>query len=237
MGAGKLIHPTGNVVPKIFHGYGPGTGIVGGPFTSEELATKNMDPTYTVRRGKVDVVLPMNGISTIDRPNNQYSTFDWGPVDLTDDEPDGQIANWAMQKLNNSYKKPFFLGVGFYRPHQPFFVPRKYFKYYSPHNIVLPPTIVGDLEDLSETGHNFALLPWTWGRHNTVVKHNQWREAVSGYLAAITFADAQVGKVLDALDTSPHADKTIIVFCSDHGWHLGEKEHWGNHSISGTNQK
>lgn len=233
MGAGKLIHPTGNVVPEAFHRYGPGTGIVGGPFTAEELATENMDPTYTVDRGPggLQVVLPMNGISTIDRPTNQFSTFDWGPVDLTDSEmPDGQIADWAVEQLGKAYDQPFFLAVGFYRPHQPFFVPRKYFEMYDEDTISLPPTIAGDLHDLPQAGKYFGLLPWSSGRHDTVMKHNQWKGGVRGYLAAITFADAQVGKVLDALDKSPYADNTIIVFFSDHGWHLGEKEHWGKHT-------
>ena len=231
MGAGKLIHPTGNVVPGLFDEYGPDTGCVGGPFTPEELATKSMDPTYTVKRGKLDVVLPMNGISTIDRPTNQFSTFDWGPVDLADDDmPDGQIARWATERLQRRYDKPFFLAAGFYRPHQPFFVPRKYFEMYPLEEVSLPPTIAGDLHDLSETGRNFALLPWTSGTHKTVTAHNQWHRAVQGYLASISFADAQAGRVIDELERSPHADNTWIVLWSDHGWHIGEKEHWGKHT-------
>ena len=231
MGAGKLIHPTGNVVPEAFHEYGPDTGCVGGPFTPEELATKNMDPTYTVKRGKIDVVLPMNGISTIDRPTNQFSTFDWGPVNLDDDDmPDGKIAKWAVERLHQNHTKPFFLAAGFYRPHQPFFVPKKYFDMYPLDDVSLPATIAGDLHDLSETARNFALLAWTSGTHQTVTKYNQWRKAVQGYLASISFADAQAGRIIDALERSRYANNTWIVLWSDHGWHLGEKEHWGKHT-------
>jgi len=231
MGAGKVIHPTGNVVPKAFSEYGPGTGIVGGPFTDEELRTTSMDPTYTVSRGKLQVVLPMNGISTIDRPNNKWSAFDWGPVDLTDDEmPDGKIANYGIKQLSKNYNKPFFLAVGFYRPHEPFFVPRKYFDMYNLKTIHIPPTVAGDLNDLPQIGKYFGLLPWTAGTHKTVTKHNKWKEGVRGYLAAISFADAQVGKVLDALENSAYNNETIIIFWSDHGWHLGEKEHWGKYT-------
>ena len=61
-------------------------------------------------------------------------------------------------------------------------------------------------------------------------KHRQWQEAIRGYLASIHFVDAQLGKLLDALDASPYADNTIVVLWSDHGWELGEKEHWGKHS-------
>jgi len=64
-----------------------------------------------------------------------------------------------------------------------------------------------------------------------VIAHNQWHKAVQAYLATISFVDAQIGKVLDALDRSEHADYTIVVLWGDHGWHLGEKEHWRKHAL------
>ncbi len=64
------------------------------------------------------------------------------------------------------------------------------------------------------------------GDHRKVLEHDQWHQAVQGYLASIAFTDAMVGKLLDALDASPYADNTIIVMWGDHGWHLGEKQHW-----------
>ena len=235
MGAGKLFHPgskhEGNVVLGQFHDYGPGPGIVGGPFNSRELATRNMSPVSIVDHGpgKLKAVLPMNGISTIDRPQNQYSTFDWGPVNVGDDEmPDGQVANWVVDKLHKDYSEPFFLAAGFYRPHQPFFVPQEYFDLFSRmEDIKLPDTISGDLHDVPYPGRNLATTAFTSGTHKTVSKYNQWREAVQGYLATNAFVDRQVGKLLEALRSSPYADNTLIVFWSDHGWHLGEKEHWG----------
>ena len=230
MGAGKIIHPTGNVITGQFHDYGPGTGVVGGPFTHDELATANMKPVNVIDRGpgNLKAVLPMNGISTIDRPQNQYSTFDWGPVNIGDDGmPDGQIANWAVEKLDEDYNQPFFLGVGFYRPHQPFFVPQEYFDRFESATVLLPETIAGDLHDVPLPGRQLALGAFTSGTHKTVSEYGQWREAVRGYLATIAFVDRQVGKVLQALRQSPHADNTIVVLWSDHGWHLGEKEHWG----------
>jgi arylsulfatase A-like enzyme len=63
--------------------------------------------------------------------------------------------------------------------------------------------------------------------HATVLQHKQWQDAVKAYLACVSFVDAQVGKLLDALDAGPHADNTVIVLWGDHGWHLGEKQHWG----------
>ena len=231
MGAGKINHGMGMVTRENWHDYGPDAGIVGGPFTHEELKTEGMAPRRAIRRDRLNCELPMNGISLIDRPSNQYSTFDWGPVDLTDEAmPDGKIALWAVDQLQHRRDKPFFLAVGFYRPHQPFFVPRKYFEMYDPKRISLPPTIAGDLADLSASAKHLALLPWTSGCHDTVMRHNQWLAGVHGYLAAISFADAQVGRVIDALDSGPHADNTLIVLWSDHGWHLGQKEHWGKHT-------
>ncbi|MCK4748593.1 MAG: sulfatase-like hydrolase/transferase, partial [Bacteroidales bacterium] len=118
---------------------------------------------------------------------------------------------------------------GFYKPHQPFFVPRKYFDLYELDKINLPPTIAGDLNDVPQPGKDFAHAAWSAGTHKTVVAHDKWYEGVLAYLATITFADAQVGKVLDALDRSSHSDNTWIILWSDHGWSLGQKEHWGKH--------
>ena len=75
----------------------------------------------------------------------------------------------------------------------------------------------------------YAHYPWS-GAFSTVQKYNQWQDALRGYLASIHFVDAQVGRLLDALDASPYKDNTIVVLWSDHGWELGEKEHWGKHS-------
>lgn len=230
MGAGKLIHPYNNVIPKAYHEFGPGVGIVGTPFTDFELSTENFDPTHTIDR--LNVTLPLNVISNMDRPENRWSTFDWGPLDITDDQmPDGQIANWAVEAIQKDHKDPFFIGVGFYKPHQPLFAPRKYFDMYDIEKISLPPTTQGDILDVGEASRMYALGTSTGGKHKTVVKYNQWKEGVLGYLATITFVDAQIGKVLDALDNSAYASNTLIVFWSDHGWHLGEKEHWGKQTL------
>lgn len=231
MGVGKIDHGATKVVDSDWDEYGPGTGVVGTPFTTDELLTDNMDPTVTVNRGNLHVTLPMNGMSTIDPPNMLLSTFDWGPLDIQDDDmPDGEIADWTVEQLNRNFSKPFFLAAGFYKPHLPWFAPRKYFDMYDEENITLPPFLEGDLNDLSQTGKDFALLAWTAGCHRTVLEHNQWKQAVHGYLAAISFVYAQIGEILDALEKSRYAGNTMIVFFSDHGYHLGEKEHWGKHT-------
>ncbi len=233
-GAGKINHAAGCVVKTDWTEYGPGTGVVGGPFSNEQLLQDNMDPTLTVTlpgHPNRKYTLPMNSISTIDRPLNMWSTFDWGPVDIPDDEmPDGRVANYGIDVLKRKHDKPFFLGVGLYRPHQPFFVPRKYFDMHPLEGVKLPPHIDNDLADIPEAGKLLALGAWTSGKHKTVVKHDQWKQGVQGYLAACSFTDANVGKVLDALDASEYADNTMVIFWTDHGWHLGEKEHWGKHT-------
>ncbi len=92
---------------------------------------------------------------------------------------------------------------------------------------MLPEVEVGDLDDLSEGAKTRAVSAETAGAHATVLKYNQWTAAVKSYLACTSFIDAQVGRLLDALDASPSANDTLIVLWSDHGWHLGEKQHWG----------
>jgi arylsulfatase A-like enzyme len=102
-------------------------------------------------------------------------------------------------------------------------VPRKYFDLFNESEIKLPATLKNDLKDVPTAGVKMAKPQ---GDHARVIKHNQWQKAVHGYLASIAFADEQVGRVLTALERSSHADNTIIVLWTDHGWHLGEKEHW-----------
>ena len=231
MGGGKINHGLGEHEPENWDLYGPGCGIVGTPFTHDELKCEGMMPAgrEIVRHGKVICRLPMNGgISLIDRPGNQWDTFDWGGVPLPDsDFPDGELSDWAVGRLQERHGKPFFLGVGIYKPHQPFFLPEGYFGQVDPMKIRLPETVADDLEDVPEAGQAYARVAWTSGTHETVVKHNQWRQAVAAYLATVAFADAQVGKVVDALDAGDYADNTWIVLWSDHGWTLGEKAHWG----------
>jgi len=160
---------------------------------------------------------PVNGI-----PRTAH--FDWGPLDVQDAEMgDAQVADWVIKQLNEQHTKPFFLACGMFRPHLPWYVPAKYFDQYPLTQIELPRTLATDLDDVPPAAVRMARPS---GDHAKVVKHKQWHLAVQGYLASIAFADAQIGRVLDALDHSQYADNTMIVFWTDHGWHLGEKQHW-----------
>lgn len=91
----------------------------------------------------------------------------------------------------------------------------------------LPPFAKDDLDDLSDDARRWAIEAVTAGSHSTVVKHGQWEEAVKAYLACTTFVDHQIGRLLDELDSGQFDDNTVIALWSDHGWHLGEKQHWG----------
>ncbi len=93
--------------------------------------------------------------------------------------------------------------------------------------MVLPQTTDDDLSDLPRSAREYALAPNTSGLHKSVEQYGQWEHAVSSYLASISYVDELVGNIMAALQKSAYADNTLVVLWSDHGWHLGEKEHWG----------
>lgn len=138
--------------------------------------------------------------------------------------PDHQIARMAAQYLRREHERPFFLSVGLKRPHMPWIVPKRYYDLYDEDQIPLPATIPDDLEDVPAAG--LAMIGATGKDHAKVVKQGAWRPVVHAYLASISFADAQLGRMLDALASGPNAENTIVCVWSDHGFHLGEKEHW-----------
>lgn len=151
--------------------------------------------------------------------------FDWGPVDAKPaDMGDYKLTDWAIDLLKTApAEKPLFLAVGYVKPHLPWYVPQEYFDRFPLADIKLPVTKENDLDDVPVSGKKMAGAE---GDHASVLKGDQWKKAVQAYLATISFLDDQVGRLLDGLDQSPRKDKTIIVWWTDHGWHLGEKEHW-----------
>jgi arylsulfatase A-like enzyme len=155
----------------------------------------------------------------------QYVETDWHAFDVSDEEFGGdyKVAEWVGKRLGREEEEPFFLACGIYRPHEPWFVPKKYFDLFPLEELVMPPGLKeGDLEDCPPVAKRLG--PNRYLAH--IRKEGQWRQAVQAYLASIAFADAMLGRVLDALRNGPNAENTIVVLWSDHGWHLGEKEHW-----------
>lgn len=140
-----------------------------------------------------------------------------------EDMPDYQCVSFGIEQLQKKHDKPFFLAIGLVKPHMPFSVPKKWFDMFPLESITLPPHMENDLDDVPPAGVRMAKPD---GDHAAILKSGRWKEAVQAYLATIAFADAQIGRLLDALDKSAYADNTIVCLWSDHGWSLGEKEHW-----------
>ncbi len=163
---------------------------------------------------------PINGISGAGH-------FDWGPVKVAEEQMgDYQVTEWIIEQIQRDHDKPFFLACGIFRPHLPWYVPPKHFTGLPSEAIQRPHTMPEDLADLSQKAVDIAHTGIRGNDHRAVTDNNQWQQAVRGYLASIRFADRQVGRVLRALKQAGHADDTIVVLWSDHGWHLGEKEAW-----------
>ncbi len=146
---------------------------------------------------------------------------------------DGQIANLAAAMLRDHVgsEQPFFLAVGFWRPHLPFVAPKKYWDLYESATIPLPdpPSAPTDVPAIalhsSREIKGYGLVPKDRDFTEQEIRHYR-----HGYYASISFMDAQIGEILDALDESSQADNTIIVFTSDHGFHIGEQTLWGKTS-------
>ncbi len=139
---------------------------------------------------------------------------------------DGKVALEAIKLLEQHKDRPFFLAVGFYKPHTPYVAPQKYFDPYPMEKIQLPEIAPESLKDVPAPA-----LASTQPRPYFGVTVNQARECKQAYYAAISFVDAQIGKVLDAVDRNKLWDNTVVVFWSDHGYHLGEHGLWMKQSL------
>lgn len=156
--------------------------------------------------------------------NDGVGGIKFAPLDCKDkDLSDWQIADYAIEQLGKKHDRPVFIACGLHKPHMPWNVPQKYYDLHPLDKIELPPHIEGDLADVPPAGVRMA---GPNGDHAKMLASGRWKEAVQGYLAAISYTDMNIGRLLDAYEKSPMRDNTIIVFWGDHGWHLGEKEHW-----------
>ncbi len=162
--------------------------------------------------------VPENG-----NPRFYRGHFDWSALEIDDEAmADAKVVRWAEGMLASEPDQPVFLAVGIYRPHVPWYTPSHWFEQYPKESVSLPNTKRDDLADVPEAGQAMARRAW----HRWMVEQGKWRDAVQAYLASLSFADAMVGRLLDALDAGPWAENTIVVLWSDHGYHLGHKEHW-----------
>lgn len=185
------------------------------------LASEGRDDSWTEWKG----LFPSVGGKELNLNGLDRSHFDWGPIEAAPaDMGDYKLTDWAINELRTApLDKPLFLAVGYVKPHLPWYVPQEYFDRFPLDSIQLPTVQSDDLNDVPSSGVRMANPA---GDHQAVVRAGQWKKAVQGYLATIAFVDDQVGRLLSGLEASPRAKKTIVVWWTDHGWHLGEKEHW-----------
>ena len=168
------------------------------------------------------------------RPFDKQTTPSWQALDVEDDElRDGKTAKRAVQVLKQIKEQQFFLTIGFYKPHLPLKAPRKYFELYDPQDFDLPASSVPP-----EDAPDRALTNWSAIRNyqdlpsgTTPLSDVKTLELIRAYAAATSYIDAQIGHVLDQLDTLGLSENTVIVFCGDHGHHLGEHGIWGKQTL------
>jgi arylsulfatase A-like enzyme len=171
-------------------------------------------------------------------PDQKISTFpghplwDWGVYPARDDQmPDYHIASWAEKRLTEKQDQPFWMGVGFYRPHVPQYAPQKWFDLYPLESLQLPKLIANDLNDIPSYGVDITRLKHINPTLEWVTQHKEWKPLVQSYLACVSFVDEQVGRVLTALENGDYGKNTFVVLFSDHGFHLGEKERFAKRSL------
>ncbi len=163
------------------------------------------------------------------RPGNFGGTLSWYASPRDDLlHTDGMLATdaeWVLERCAKDKSRPFFLAVGFYRPHTPYVAPQKYFAGYPQQDMPLVPGVAEDQQDLP------AMALGSHKKEHELLTDDLRQQAIQAYFASITFMDAQVGRVLDALERLGLAENTIVVFTSDHGYHLGEHGLWQKMSL------
>ncbi len=179
------------------------------------------------------------GVSKIKENKGKYgrTSTDWGAFPENDTlMPDHQSVNWAIERLQRNYEKPFFMGLGFLRVHVPLYVPQKWFDLYPLAEIETPPYKADDLNDIPDIGlkiNDLPMMPTTeWAKES-----GEWKKIVQAYLACISYVDYELGRVLDALESSKYASNTVVVLWSDHGYRLGEKGTFAKHALWETATK
>lgn len=149
---------------------------------------------------------------------------DWDRDDPTKLQQDTEQANRTIAVLKEKHDRPFFMVCGFYRPHGPWSVPKRYYQDFPIESVNLPPGYLpGDLEDLPKPGRWIAT---NRREHAAVVASGMWKSAIQALAASTAYIDEQIGRVVDALEQGPNARNTIVIFAADNGFHVGEKDHW-----------
>ncbi|MCD6596408.1 MAG: sulfatase [Bacteroidales bacterium] len=170
-----------------------------------ELVQGNPDGTLPIRGGNKMTIVKADGDDMV--------------------HSDGKTAKKACELIRAHKDEPFFLAVGFVRPHVPFVAPKPYFEPYPFAKVIMPPKVENDWDDIPKRGINYVTSV------NAQMSHDQEKKAVAAYYASVAYMDAQVGKVLNTLKEEGLEDNTIVIFTSDHGYHLGEHSFWMKVSV------
>ena len=206
-------------IGKLFHTHAPG-----GVFDESGGRSKGFGPVPEER-------FVWDGYGTSDRERYGRTSTDWGAYPEADSlMPDHRSASWTIERLEREYDRPFFLAVGFLRPHVPWYVPEQWFDLHPADRLEMPPYHPGDLKDLPPLAfqiNDLPMMPSTeWA-----IESGEWPRIIQAYLACVSFVDHQVGRVLEALRNSAHAENTVVVLWSDHGYRLGEKGTFAKHAL------
>ncbi|MGS2737954.1 sulfatase [Sinomicrobium sp. M5D2P17] len=157
------------------------------------------------------------------------SLFDYESWEGPDDDfPDVVNTDRTIERLEADYDHPFFMVLGLYRPHNPWTAPKRFFEMYPQDELQMPTVLKNDLDDIPEIGKRWAAKPVNFQKLKEV---GEWKPVVQSYLASISFMDYNLGRVMEALEKSKYKDNTIIVLWADHGFHMGEKEHFAKYAL------
>ncbi len=206
-------------IGKLFHSHAPK-----GVFDESGGRVKGFGPLPEQR-------FVWDGYGTSDRKNYGRTSTDWGAYPEVDSlMPDHQSVDWVIERLKRKYSKPFFMGLGFLRPHVPWYVPQRWFDMHPIDGIQVAPYKPEDLEDVPPVAlqiNDLPMMPTTaWA-----IESGEWKNIIQAYLACVSFVDYQIGRVMEALEQSPYVNNTVIVLWSDHGYRLGEKGTFAKHAL------
>lgn len=231
----RSVLPDVVTMPQLFQKNGYAVARVGKIYhygNPRDIGTNGLDdaPSWQTRINPSGRDKKEEKLLTNHTPNRGLgSSLSFMRAEGTDEEQtDGMVATESI-KLMEKYKKngkPFFLATGFFRPHCPYIAPKKYFDLYPLEDVKMPPSDWSYLKKVPKPALG-STKPWPWFG----VTELQSREALQAYWATISFVDAQVGRLLDALDRLGLADNTIVVLWSDHGYHTGQHGLWKKKSV------
>ncbi|MBX3423370.1 MAG: sulfatase [Pirellulaceae bacterium] len=214
-------------VGKIFH-----SGVSAGPLPGNARSAGTPQPDFMITgsAGGIGARPPSKLVGPTPMGNNPL--MDWGVFAHEDkDKGDYQVASWAVERILKAPKdRPLLFSAGFFLPHVPCYATQPWFDLYPNDQSVLPEVFSSDRDDTPRfSWYTHWHLPEP--RLKWLQERDQWINLVRSYLACVSFVDAQIGRVLDALEQAGLADRTIVVLWSDHGWHLGEKGITGKNSL------